>query len=148
MATLARCAIRHLCIHTPGTLAITFIGSRRMRTLNRRFYHRDRATDVLSFRYDGEPIVGEIVIAPSQARAYAKRHRIPYTEELSRYVIHGLLHWLGYEDRTLAQQRTMRGMEEQVLAQCRDTSTFRQPQPARRTIEASRYPKITAIRAR
>ena len=126
---LARCAIRRLRIRTPGELAITFIGPQRMRHLNRRFFRHDCVTDVLSFRYDGEPtclpprwrgrqVVGEILIAPSLARAYAVRHRVPYSAELARYVVHGLLHWLGQEDRTAAERRRMRLMEDRVLVQC------------------------------
>ena len=120
---LARCAMRRLRIRERGTLAITFIDDRRMRTLNKRFLRHDRATDVLSFRYDGaggpqRQIVGEILIAPQQARRYAAAHKISYAEELSRYVVHGLLHWLGHEDRTTAQQKAMRQREDRVLAKC------------------------------
>ena len=122
---LARRAIRTLRIRTPGTLAITFISDRRIRTLNNRFLRHDRTTDVLCFRYDPQmgngnhAIVGEILIAPGQARAYAKRHGLSYTEELSRYVVHGLLHWRGYADRTKTQQRQMRAQEDRLLARCR-----------------------------
>ena len=115
---LARCAIRRLRIRDRGTLAITFINDRRMRTLNRQFLRHDRTTDVLSFRYDGEPVVGEVLIAPRAARRYAKDHGIAYQHELSRYVVHGLLHWLGHEDRTRAQQQAMRAREDRVLARC------------------------------
>ena len=115
MARLARGAVSRLRIRARGTLAITFIDARRMRALNRRFLRHDRTTDVLSFRYDGEPIVGDIVISPSAAGRYARRHGLSYTEELSRYVVHGLLHWLGHEDRTAAQQRNMRAMEDRLL---------------------------------
>ena len=123
MGRLARCAIRRLRIRTSGTIAITFIDKRHMRTLNKRFMHQDRATDVLSFRYDGEPICGEILIAPHQAKTYATQQGIAYEQELSRYVVHGLLHWLGHEDRTLAQQRNMRAMEDRLLARCTMRST-------------------------
>ena len=129
MARLARSSVKRLHITASGRLAITFIDSRRLRTLNRRFLRHDRATDVLSFRYDGESaclpkplrrrqVVGEILIAPRQARTYAKRHGLPYDEELSRYVVHGLLHWLGHDDGTPAQQRRMRMFEDQLLMQC------------------------------
>ena len=140
MGRLARQVVRALRIRAPGTLAITFIGARRIRSLNRRFLRHDRTTDVLSFRYDHaaggsglgaqgncpEPtaqsperlVVGEILIAPAQARAYAKRHGLPYEEELSRYVVHGLLHWMGHDDRTAAQQQTMRTMEDRLLKRC------------------------------
>jgi len=115
---LTRCAVRSLGIRTRGMLAVTFIGTERMRRLNRRFLRHDRPTDVLSFRYDGAPIVGEILIAPGVARAYATRHRLPYLEELGRYVVHGLLHWLGHDDRTPAQRRAMRLMEDRLLVRC------------------------------
>ena len=115
---LARCALKCLHIRRAGTFAISFIDSRTMRTLNKRVMGHDYTTDVLSFRYDGEPIVGEILIAPSQARAYAAKHGLAYHEELCRYVAHGLLHWLGHEDATRAQQRRMRALEDRLLARC------------------------------
>ena len=62
-----------------------------------------------------QPIVGEILVSPRAASAYARRHDIPYQEELSRYVVHGLLHWMGHEDKTAAQQRAMRAMEDRLL---------------------------------
>ena len=117
-ARLARRAVRRLRIRTPGRLAITFIGRHRLRVLNRRFLRHDRPTDVLSFRYDDEPIVGDILIAPAQARAYARRHGVPYAEELARYVVHGLLHWLGHRDGTPQQQKRMRRLEDQLLTTC------------------------------
>lgn len=118
IARVVRCAIRRLRIATPGTLAITFLGGGPMRRLNKRFLCHDRVTDVLSFRYEGERVVGEIFIAPSEARAYAARHRIPSQDELSRYVLHGLLHWLGHDDATPAQQRRMRQLEDELLMAC------------------------------
>jgi len=132
MARLARRALRRLHVRSQGALEITFIDARRMRVLNKRFMRHDDTTDVLSFRYDarnGRPtphrmsrraghVVGEILIAPAQARAYARTHRIPYEQELSRYVVHGLLHWLGHEDRTSAQERKMRALEDRVLLRC------------------------------
>lgn len=129
MTQLARRAVRHLRITTHGTLAITFVDARRMRALNKRFLRHDRSTDVLSFRYDAGPaclprhvrarhVVGDVVIEPTQARTYATAHRLSYREELSRYVVHGLLHWLGHEDRTPAQRRRMRAMEDRLLRRC------------------------------
>lgn len=118
MAKLARRAVRRLRIRTRGALAITFIDSRRMRTLNHRFLRHDRATDVLSFHYAGEPVVGEVLIAPREAQRYARAHGIPYAEELSRYVIHGLLHWVGHLDGTPQEQVVMRRKEDRLLAQC------------------------------
>jgi probable rRNA maturation factor len=124
MQRLARRAVRSLQIRTPGLLAITFITGRRIRALNRRFLRHDWETDVLSFRYEAPPRrdprvpVGEILIAPRQARRYARTHDIPYEQELARYVVHGLLHWLGEEDATAKQQQRMRRMEDRLLRTC------------------------------
>ena len=135
MRHVARCVIRRLRIRTSGTLAMTFIGSRRMQALNERFLRHDRPTDVLSFRYEREPIIGEILIAPRQARSYARGRRIPYEQELARYVVHGLLHWLGQEDRTRAQRWKMRVMEDRLLrhaAYSVQRVAYRRPKSAKR----------------
>ena len=129
MRRLSRCVIRRLKIKTPGRLTVAFIDDRKMRRLNKQFLSHDWPTDVLSFRYPGdetgrsgkalqEPVIGEILIAPSRAKAFSKRLSAPYTEELSRYLIHGLLHWLGYEDQTAQQQKQMRQREDRLLRSC------------------------------
>ncbi|MBI4341415.1 MAG: rRNA maturation RNase YbeY [Candidatus Omnitrophica bacterium] len=129
MRQLARAAVRRLKIRGGGELAITFIDTGRMRRLNRRFTRHDRSTDVLSFRYEGEPtcwpaplrrrqVVGEVLVAPKEAQRYAQAHGVSYAQELSRYVVHGILHWLGHDDRTLTQQREMRKLEDRLLANC------------------------------
>jgi len=118
IARLARCAVRRLTIRAEGTLAITFIDPRRMRALNRRFLAHDRTTDVLSFRYEGELIVGDILVSPATARRYASAHGLPYQEELARYVVHGLLHWVGYHDATAKDRRRIRRLEDRLLSHC------------------------------
>ncbi len=137
MRAVARGAARRLGIRAAGEIAITFIEVHRMRALNKRFMRHDWTTDVLSFRYHDEPaclpphawlrqakprgrrqVIGEILIAPRQAQVYARRHGVAYTVELSRYIVHGLLHWLGYDDRTPAQQRRIRALEDDLLARC------------------------------
>ena len=115
MRRLARRAVKRLCIRRRGTMAIAFVDSRTMRALNKQFKRHDWDTDVLSFRYDGERVAGEVLIAPRQAKRYAAAHRIPYLDELSRYVVHGILHWTGLDDRTTAQRRAMRRAEDQLL---------------------------------
>ena len=118
MQRLAKSSLRRLKIAGPGLFSITFIDSATMQALNRRFKKHNRPTDVLCFRYDGEPVVGDVLISPKQAKTYAREHAIPYTEELSRYVVHGILHWQGHEDRTATQQRSMRAREDRLLRQC------------------------------
>ena len=112
---LARAAVRRLRIRARGTFSIVFVEAAQMRRLNARFTGHRGLTDVLSFRFDHEPIIGEIIVAPAAARRYAQAHEVSYREELARYVVHGLLHWTGEEDRTVVQQRRMRRLEDRVL---------------------------------
>ena len=118
MRRLVQQTARRLKIAARGTMSVIFLSPGAMRTMNRRALRHDRVTDVLSFRYDGEPVIGEIAVAPSEAAAYARMNDVPYDEELARYVVHGLLHWTGRDDRTPSQQRRMRSDENRLLRAC------------------------------
>lgn len=122
VAWLRRCAqraVRRLRIRAKGQILICLIAAPAMRRLHARFTGDGTLTDVLSFRYpDEQSVIGEILVAPAAARRYATAHGITYRRELARYVVHGLLHWVGHDDRTVAQQQTMRRMEDRLVAQC------------------------------
>ena len=84
---------------------MVFVGPRAMQLLNRNYRGRDYATDVLSFPYggdkvEGEPFLGEIVIAPSVAVEQARRFRTKTNTEIRRLLVHGILHLLGYDHET------------------------------------------------
>ena len=115
---LALGAMRRLKLRGPGLISVAFVDGRTMQALNWRFLRHRGLTDVLSFRYEREVVVGEIVIAPAFARSYAAAHGLAYGDELARYLLHGLLHWIGHDDRTRAQQRRMRALEDCLLEQC------------------------------
>ena len=91
--------------HAPdGELNVAFVGDRTMRRINRDFRSIDRTTDVLSFSYVEEShaggVLGEIFVSPAVARSQAKGAGCPLEEEVSRLVLHGLLHVLGYDHET------------------------------------------------
>ncbi len=81
-----------------ASIAVTFMSSSRMRSLNSQTFGRDRATDVVAFplAHDDE-LVGDVYICPSIARRSARHFRISSREELLRLVVHGILHVLGYD---------------------------------------------------
>ena len=118
LARFARRAVDALRIRRRGALCVAFIDSRTMRALNKRFTHHTGLTDVLSFNYAEDAIVGEILVSPAFARQYATQHRLSYRQELARYVAHGLLHWLGHDDRTPREQSAMRRREDRLLTAC------------------------------
>lgn len=82
-----------------AALTVTFVGPARMRALNREWKGHDTPTDVLSFALpapDGS-LVGDVYICPAVARRSAKELGISPREELTRLVVHGTLHVLGYD---------------------------------------------------
>lgn len=92
---------------------VVFVTDAAMRRLNRRFLKHDYITDVLAFPPD------EVVVAPGVAIAEARRRRIPAREELLRYVAHGVLHLLGYDDKKPASRRRMWARQERYLSSSR-----------------------------
>lgn len=84
-----------------GMLSITFLGARAMASLNRRHLGHRGTTDVIAFglgrSLPRSALVGDIYIAPDVARANALRHRTSVREELTRLIVHGVLHVVGYE---------------------------------------------------
>ena len=75
-------------------LSIALVGQGRIRELNKRYRGKNRATDVLSFLYDGS---GDIVICLGEVKKNAKRFGTTFKKELARVLIHGVLHLLGYD---------------------------------------------------
>lgn len=91
-------------------VVLTFVGPRVIRSLNRKYRHKDRPTDVLSFSLkekgpDGKFYLGDIIICPEVARRQARRQGHPLLREIEILTIHGFLHLLGFEH--------FKGMEEE-----------------------------------
>ena len=98
--------------------SIVYINDRRMRELNQRYLHKHRTTDVLTFPLHQEGargIAGEVYISLDQARRQAKYYKATAKSETARLVIHGVLHLIGYEDRTKRQKTRMKKLEDRYL---------------------------------
>jgi probable rRNA maturation factor len=93
--------IRHYDLKRPE-LSLAFVGDAEIRTLNRKFRKKDKATDVLSFPLseeaaDGKFYLGDIAISVPTATRQAAEIGHPLERELEYLTIHGFLHLLGYE---------------------------------------------------
>lgn len=112
--------IRHYRLKDPE-LSLAFVGEKAIRRLNREFLKEDRVTDVLSFPIarkaaDGRFYLGDIIIAPAQARRQARQKGHGLERELGILVIHGFLHLLDYdhgrgieEEEARMQKRLLEG---------------------------------------
>lgn len=83
--------------------------------LHDKFFNDPTPTDCISFPVD-EEYLGEVFVCPQVAIDYAKKRKLNPYEELSLYVIHGLLHCFGYDDIEPADRRVMRKKEKSCMA--------------------------------
>jgi probable rRNA maturation factor len=106
-------------LRSGGQLGVYFIHAPEMARLNEQFLGHAGSTDVLTFHYpeDARPgeWCGEIFVSVDDALASAPRFRAPWQLELARYVVHGMLHLRGYDDRRPAARREMKKEENRVL---------------------------------
>ena len=105
-----------------GDLTILIDTPERIQTLNREFRHVDTVTDVLTFpAWEGEiPLaadgyLGDIMICYARAEEQAKDYGHSLIRELSFLAVHGVLHLLGYDHMTEADERVMREKQTQIL---------------------------------
>ncbi len=102
---------------TKATVRIILCADEEIHELNRRYLQHDYPTDVLTFVLEDAPLEVELYIGVQQAYRQAQEYGVPVEEELVRLTVHGLLHALGYDDQTPAQQREMVARQENYVAQ-------------------------------
>lgn len=102
-----------------GEITISFVKDSTIKGLNLRYLKKNNPTDVLAFDMAGQPgsnnIFADIVVSTDTALRNARIFKTTAFYELNLYVIHGLLHLLGYDDRTKKDKLIMRKKEESLL---------------------------------
>ena len=115
-------------------ISVALVDNETIHDLNRRYLRHDFETDVLSFLLDselanlsllpippdaprgtGKRLDGEIIVSVEMACQTAEKYHWRPEDELTLYVVHGLLHLCGYDDRSEAERRCMRQREHEVL---------------------------------
>ena len=92
-----------------GEISVWLISDRRMAQLHRQFLGQTGPTDVLTFRH------GEIFIGVEMAKRQAPMFGNSLMRELQLYIVHGLLHLHGFDDRTQAEARKMQTTQKKIL---------------------------------
>ena len=99
-------------------VSLAFVDNATIQQLNKRYLQHDEPTDVLSFPLS-EPksrrLAGELVLGAEVAQGEANVRGHPVEAELALYVIHGLLHLCGYDDKASAGAAAMRQREQHYL---------------------------------
>ena len=91
---------------------VTLVSDATIARVHRDFMNIPGATDVITFDH------GEIIISTETARENAAQYGRPLKEELALYIVHGLLHLNGYEDKEPVAAARMHLLQERILADC------------------------------
>ena len=84
--------------------------------INQQYLDHDTLTDIISFDYCvGNELHGDIFISIERVRENAVDFDVAFEEELKRVLAHGILHYCGYKDKSEADERQMREMEEKKI---------------------------------
>jgi len=101
-------------------ISVNFVGDRRMKMINRDYRGINKTTDVIAFAmqegkvFDSKDF-GDIFISIDQVERQAKKQSIPYKEEFTRVLVHGILHLNGYDHVTKKQEENMFGLQEKLI---------------------------------
>ena len=100
-------------------LGVAFVTNETIHDLNRRFLEHDYPTDVITFPLsDSQKLLqGEIVISAEYAIEEAREYQQPVHVEMGLYLVHGILHLCGYDDKSPAHAKVMRQKEQHYLRQ-------------------------------
>ena len=93
-------------------VSVVFVSDRTIAEIHRQFMGDPAPTDVITFDH------GEIVISAETAKQQARRFGTSFEHELRLYLVHGLLHLAGFEDKTRAGASEMERVQEKVVASC------------------------------
>jgi len=104
--------------HKLEEINYVFCDDEYLHKLNVEFLKHDTLTDIISFDYSvGKIIQGDIFISVERVVENAKEFKVSFMEELQRVIIHGILHYCGYKDKSSDDAKVMREKENHYLSQ-------------------------------
>ena len=100
-----------------GEINYIFCDDEYLHKLNVEFLDHDTLTDIISFDYTmGKLISGDIFISVERVKDNAADLNISFEEELPRVIIHGVLHYCGFKDKSVDEAKEMRTKEEEYIS--------------------------------
>ena len=104
-----------------GDISIVFCSDNYILDVNMKYLQHDYFTDIITFDYcESDVLSGDLFISVDSVRENAVHYGTDFEEELHRVMVHGVLHLIGYDDHTEADQKIMREKENYYLS-CRES---------------------------
>ncbi|MGY0425939.1 MAG: rRNA maturation RNase YbeY [Polaribacter sp.] len=99
-----------------GEINYIFCNDVYLHKLNVQFLEHDTLTDIISFDNSlGKLINGDVYISVERVAENASDFKVSFDEELHRVIIHGVLHYMGFKDKTSEDKKVMRNQENSAL---------------------------------
>ena len=112
LSIVAQSEIRRL-----GQINIIFCSDNYLLDINQRFLQHDYFTDIITFDYcKADVLSGDLFISVDSVRENSIEYCSEFSEELSRVIVHGLLHLIGYDDHSEKDRKLMRKKEDYYLS--------------------------------
>lgn len=99
-----------------GDINYIFCDDEYLLNLNEQYLDHDTLTDIISFDYSvGNELHGDIFISVERVQDNAIDFNVSFEEELKRVLVHGILHYCGYKDKSPSEEKIMRDKEEEKM---------------------------------
>lgn len=99
-----------------GEISYIFCDDEYLHKINVAYLNHDDLTDIISFDYsEGKILQGDIFISIERVKDNAHDFNVPFDDELKRVMIHGVLHYCGYKDKSEADEKIMRSKEDEKV---------------------------------
>ncbi len=95
-------------------VSIYFVSAKKIGEIHEQFFQDSTPTDCISFPLD-EKHLGEVFVCPEVALNYAKKRGLDPHLETALYIVHGLLHLIGYDDLEKKAKKAMREKEKSCM---------------------------------
>lgn len=100
-----------------GSINYIFCEDDYLLKINEKYLNHDTLTDIISFDYtENNRLSGDIYISVERVKENASSLSIAFDDELSRVLIHGILHFVGFKDKSQAEKSVMREQENYYLS--------------------------------
>ena len=100
-----------------GDINYIFCDDEYLHKINVEYLDHDTLTDIISFDYSvGNELHGDIFVSVERVADNAKDFEVSFDEELKRVLVHGILHYAGYKDKSEEDELKMRQKEEEKIA--------------------------------
>ena len=100
-----------------GEINYIFCSDDYLHKINLDFLDHDTLTDIISFDYSvGKELHGDVYISVDRVKENASDFNVSFNDEMSRVMIHGVLHYCGYKDKSEDDKNEMRSKENYYIA--------------------------------